>query len=97
MIVRYIHVWQGPVAWQWTRLVEVHVLWALAQWLSWKGISVVGGSTEGDGDGGMTTGAGCHVGGGIMMRDGGGGGMTAGTSWASGRAIVATGTYKCMG
>ena len=46
----------------------------------------------------MTTGAGCHVGGGIMARGGGGGGgMTAGTSWASGRAIAAAGTYRCMG
>ena len=44
----------------------------------------------------MTTAAGCHVGGGIMMR-GGGGGMTAGTSWASGKAIAATGMYRCMG
>ena len=31
-----------------------------------------------------------------MMRDGGGG-MTAVTSWASRRAIVATGMYRCMG
>ena len=45
----------------------------------------------------MTTGAGWHVGGGIMTRGGGGGsGMTAGTSWASGRTIVAAGTCRCM-
>ena len=56
----------------------------------------MGGATGGDGGGGMTTGAGCHVGGGIMTRDGGVG-MTAGTSWTSGRAIVAAGTCRCMG
>ena len=41
----------------------------------------------------MTTGVGCHVGGGIMTKDGGGG-MTAGTSWTSERAIVAAGMCR---
>ena len=57
----------------------------------------MGRAAGGDGGGGMTTDAGCHVGGGIMTRDGGGGGMTAGTSWTSERAIVAAGTCRCMG